>query len=406
MNICRASGIAALCAFAIGHTAIGQTASFRLIEGAGSANDITPDGRWIVGERPIEIGGTYRYDALNDVLQLLPPEGLSARAISDDGTIILGSMPDPVVGAEVAAIWRASTNQWESIGALPNAGQCPSISNGYELTGDGQTAVGLSWDGCSGRGFVWTEDTGMVELQPMANGGNRASVISDDGSVIGGFSQGSFSRTPTIWNSSMQGQLLDPPSGDIVGEILGMKEDGSILLGTAAIDPKNGSTRAVKWTTANGFEQIGNGSWISAWSGNAMDIANDGTIVGFDFFLGNRLAWIQPQGEGDLIQLVTFVQTHGGTIPGGTQLHVPQAITPDGSRIIGHTAGPGAWIIDIELSPACAADLNGDGVVNGADLASLLASWNASNSPADLNGDGIVDGADLASLLALWNMNC
>jgi hypothetical protein len=47
------------------------------------------------------------------------------------------------------------------------------------------------------------------------------------------------------------------------------------------------------------------------------------------------------------------------------------------------------------------ADLNGDGVVNGADLAILLGQWGGPGS-ADLNGDGVVGGADLALLLAAW----
>lgn len=60
-------------------------------------------------------------------------------------------------------------------------------------------------------------------------------------------------------------------------------------------------------------------------------------------------------------------------------------------------------IADFELATVspCPADLDGDGVVDGADLASLLASWNGSGS-ADLNGDGVVDGADLAAMLAAW----
>jgi DNA-binding beta-propeller fold protein YncE/mono/diheme cytochrome c family protein len=50
---------------------------------------------------------------------------------------------------------------------------------------------------------------------------------------------------------------------------------------------------------------------------------------------------------------------------------------------------------------AIPADLNGDGGVDGADLATLLASWGGSG-PADLDGSGAVDGADLAQLLASW----
>lgn len=48
------------------------------------------------------------------------------------------------------------------------------------------------------------------------------------------------------------------------------------------------------------------------------------------------------------------------------------------------------------------ADLNGDGVVNGADLAELLAQFGGAGS-ADLNNDGVVDGADLAAMLANWS---
>ena len=49
----------------------------------------------------------------------------------------------------------------------------------------------------------------------------------------------------------------------------------------------------------------------------------------------------------------------------------------------------------------CAADLSGDGVVDGADLADLLSQWGGPGT-ADLTGDGNVDGADLAALLAAW----
>ncbi|MBL9141443.1 MAG: hypothetical protein JNK53_06205 [Phycisphaerae bacterium] len=47
-------------------------------------------------------------------------------------------------------------------------------------------------------------------------------------------------------------------------------------------------------------------------------------------------------------------------------------------------------------------DLNGDGVVNGADLGILLGAWNTADPAADLNDDGVVNGADLGLLLAGW----
>ena len=47
------------------------------------------------------------------------------------------------------------------------------------------------------------------------------------------------------------------------------------------------------------------------------------------------------------------------------------------------------------------ADLNGDGVVNGADLGILLAGWGGPGA-GDLDGNGTIDGADLGLLLAEW----
>jgi hypothetical protein len=60
---------------------------------------------------------------------------------------------------------------------------------------------------------------------------------------------------------------------------------------------------------------------------------------------------------------------------------------------------------------ACAAaDLNGDGIVSGLDLAMLLGAWTGAATygpcpatlPADLNGDSHVNGLDLALLLGAW----
>ena len=53
----------------------------------------------------------------------------------------------------------------------------------------------------------------------------------------------------------------------------------------------------------------------------------------------------------------------------------------------------------------CVADLapaGGDGRVDGADLAFVLAQWGASGGAADLNHDGVVNGGDLGVLLGLW----
>ncbi|MCE2883264.1 MAG: choice-of-anchor B family protein, partial [Planctomycetaceae bacterium] len=59
-------------------------------------------------------------------------------------------------------------------------------------------------------------------------------------------------------------------------------------------------------------------------------------------------------------------------------------------------------VIDISCMPDEPADLNGDGLVNGADLTILLSVWGSSNPQADLDGNGSVGAGDIAILLNAW----
>lgn len=76
----------------------------------------------------------------------------------------------------------------------------------------------------------------------------------------------------------------------------------------------------------------------------------------------------------------------------------------DLDMLIGFCAGSAVWMQDGSPRPPLdPADLNRDGVVDGADLGLLLAAWDSSDEIADLNDDGVVDGADLGLLLAAWD---
>jgi hypothetical protein len=59
------------------------------------------------------------------------------------------------------------------------------------------------------------------------------------------------------------------------------------------------------------------------------------------------------------------------------------------------------WLLELRDTPFVAADIDGDGVVDGNDLGLLLASWGGTGA-ADIDGDGRVDGNDLGALLAGW----
>ncbi|MSR70279.1 MAG: hypothetical protein EXS17_08045 [Phycisphaerales bacterium] len=55
---------------------------------------------------------------------------------------------------------------------------------------------------------------------------------------------------------------------------------------------------------------------------------------------------------------------------------------------------------EIVCAPQNLADLNNDGLVDGADLTIVLTCWGA--ACGDIDGNGYTDGADMASLLGAW----
>ncbi len=58
---------------------------------------------------------------------------------------------------------------------------------------------------------------------------------------------------------------------------------------------------------------------------------------------------------------------------------------------------------DDAMPPPVFGDLDGDGLVNGSDLGSLLGEWGpCPGCPADFDGSGVVDGSDLGALLGAW----
>ncbi|MDB4632808.1 hypothetical protein OAG01_00005, partial [bacterium] len=58
-------------------------ATFEFRSDLDSATDLSPDGRFVVGS--LDSGGTYRLDLTTGEVLSLPPAGIYATAVSDDG---------------------------------------------------------------------------------------------------------------------------------------------------------------------------------------------------------------------------------------------------------------------------------------------------------------------------------
>jgi len=89
---------------------------------------------------------------------------------------------------------------------------------------------------------------------------------------------------------------------------------------------------------------------------------------------------------------------HGWCVRGNES--IGQSVKRFDSREAGASTRPQLTVV-FEPPSANPYDLNGDGLVGGADLAILLSQWGGAGS-ADFDGNGIVGGPDLAQLLGAW----
>jgi len=283
--------------------------------------DITPDGEVVVGNG-FDGGFYWRWRTSPTKVTI----GGDVAAVSADGNTIAGT-----INGE-AAIWRNGIG-WQNIGSLPGApsGCGGDTSTAYDISGDGSTIVGLSWANgqCLGRAFRWTEAGGMEALEVLGNDRNRASAVSDDGSLVGGFAQGNFSRTPAVWYADGTGEVWDM---DEVGEVYEIDGYGTSVVGTWGGEGFTGPPAgAVTTITHSGFE-----------TGQATDFSENGdTIVGFEL---GEAAWVQTAKDG-LNPLAPYLQALG--VPNVPFLQVVTAISDDGTVIAGHTFFDQAWIVEL-----------------------------------------------------------
>jgi uncharacterized membrane protein len=300
----------------------GPVASQQIVTSPGiKINDITADGNTVVGSGS---GGAFYWNWRVDPAPTYIG-GSWAAAISDDGSVIAGNIIDPVDGP-VAATWTQA-NGWVSIGFLPNALNCPSRSSASDISADGTVVVGLSWDGCDGRGFRWTLATGMQALQALGNGQNACRKVSGDGQIMGGFAQGSFSRTPATWQTDLTGTMYN---FNDLGEVGGINFDGTTIVGQY-----NGEA----------FLDVGAGPQLfgtlnAGWAARATGVAEDNSIICGEDTLGlAKDSWVWTSGSG-IVRLNDVLTLLGVT--GAPPLTACRAISADGDIVVGDYGAPGA----------------------------------------------------------------
>jgi hypothetical protein len=189
-------------------------------------------------------------------------------------------------------------------------------------------------------------------------------------------------------------QVLPAIAGSTYSAALAVCADGSVIAGFSGP-----TTVATRWTAAGGPQDLGvlPGSQFSY----ATSISADGSVlVGWSFNGVRSFRWTPATG---MKELLPYLASKGAQISGWQGLNV-WPISADGKTYAGQGNYQNhLWAFAATGPAPCAADLNDDGAVSGADLGALLAHWGASRFAAsDFNNDGRVDGADLGYLLNAW----
>jgi hypothetical protein len=237
-------------------------------------------------------------------------------------------------------------------------------------------------------------------------------VFSSTGSSSQMNNNGLYAFEGILCNADGTSIANDPTTGlPVVGaSFIGIrKPNGTVQVIARQFDPVPGIPGAT-FSGLSGSSTLNlSDSGVLVFSNNFLSSgsASNSAVLAWDEALGLRV--IAKTGDTNFTGTpATQLTQLGSTSVTGSG--ICSAFNAKGQLVIrvGDTVNQIYTIAKIDLGPApCPADLTGNRVVDGADLAALLGAWGACSGscPADLTGDGVVNGADLAAQLGAWG-NC
>jgi len=318
------------------------------------AEDISADGKTILLTDPASATADfYFYDMATKTSTL---KGQAGDALFDFATgISNGGRVSAIHGKpENAGLWEQA-NGWLDLGGVYANGcifdtdtGAQDLSSGWDIDSAGHTAVGLTWNDCNAEAFLWSDASGSGAFVPMDLIGdgdttsgrpasNRATVISDDGLLAGGFASqyanvGGYTywidRRPALWTSNGAGSLI--PSGgvytdDCPGEVLAISADGSRVAGVWC-------QKAFTWSAAGGTIDLSGDGF-----GYGQAVALNGQLV----FGSNAASFFDPlepfvwTQAGGVKSLTDIATANGITLPAGYYWQAVVAASADGSIVVG-----------------------------------------------------------------------
>jgi hypothetical protein len=312
----------------------------------------------------------------------------------------------------------------------------------YACYVSGQWYTCYYWQACRWTGMT----SGSLVHDPIQTSGwdiGSATCVKDG--MIGGsqlMEEGQPGGSGMVWTApGYAGWPLSPSgtSASVVGAVDGGDAYGSIqtpLPGPtnhAAMFPGGTATNWVDFHpagySASGIsdsddgQQVGSTGWYSdlqaaLWFGSASSHLSihpasatrsglyacmGGVQAGLATIGGTDRATIWTGSAASAFDLHAFLPAHfTASTVSDIEVHADGSMVAVGAAY-NSTAGRWEAVMWSSGASELLGDLDGDGDVDGADLAVLLGAWGTDDASSDLNVDGIIDAADLAILLGAWS---
>jgi probable HAF family extracellular repeat protein len=326
----------------------GLSADASVIVGKGSSSAASQEAfRWtatggIIGLGDLAGGGSDSY----------------ANAVSSDGSVVIGNGTSagkalPTGGNTALTI---EGFRWTATGGLTGLGAfsgSPYGSDARAVSADGSVIVGAATpsDGFP-RAFRWTPATGLVDLGlPAGAAQAEANGVSADGSVVAGTSYNTGSRAIFRWTAAGGLTSLGTISGGTSGNATGISADGSVIIGYERVS--SSSRRGFRWSAAEGFVLLGDLAGGSEYSEPRAASADGSVIVGISYSADSAdsaFIWDATNGLRSIRALLTAAGlANGWSILGAT------GISADGTKVIGYGTNKSGqtegWLLDLNAPP-------------------------------------------------------
>ncbi len=300
-----------------------------------------------------------------------------AYAISPNGIVVgaVSTVQIASIGSRAAA-WYPNGKGYDFVLLPPLPGDTHGAAFGVNSHGDivgGSGGLGLGSYPRAAR-FTPKGATPLPEIGTPADvNESRVVLASNQRLDLDTMTVETIPLPPGNWQGFVGLDLAD--SGHCSGYVLGFS---------------GCSTFPVRYLEGSGWEFVGGCATTTA----AGSINARGDCSGYVL---NGGIWMSFVGETNVAPGELLAESEAGWFITGL------GTVTDGREILASGRfGAGGTTQLLRLVPEPAADLDGDGRVNAADLAILLGAW-GTDGAGDLDGDGAVGAADLALLLGAWS---